>query len=160
MNTEQNTQALEQILRQQVTCSALLLECLKFERDALSKRDMDELEKFTNDKLEHTQVLEQLELKREGYLSERGYSNDVGGMQQCCRALPQSDLLLALWDEIMGNIQACQASNMTNGGILELGRKHVEQALSILRGQNNTPSVYNTNGSTSPHLGQRELGKV
>ena len=36
----------------------------------------------------------------------------------------------------------------------------VEQALSILRGQTGSTSLYDPNGGTAGPLGQRELGKV
>ena len=153
-------QALEHLLIQEVQCTERLLACLNAERTALAQRDMDALEQTTGEKLQHTLELEQLDRQREDLLSQLGFATDAEGLRQCFKRLPQADNLKRLWQQILSNLDACRNGNLTNGGILEAGRQHVEQALSILRGQCGTPSLYKSGGDTTADLGRRELGKV
>jgi flagella synthesis protein FlgN len=160
MSAEGTQQTLQTVLAQEAHCSERLLACLQAERRALSQRDMDALQQTTQEKLQHTQQLEQLEQQRETLVSRLGFATDSAGLKQCFNSLPQSDHLKRLWQQILSNIDACRNGNLTNGGILEASRQHVEQALCILRGQSGTPALYSPGGNTAADLGQRELGKV
>ena len=144
MQAEGTQHPLETVLQEAVDCTHRLLACLEAERDALTRRDTLALEKTT----------------RESIMAELGFGNDKDGLQRCFSSLAQTDRLQALWQKLHRNLESCHDSNITNGGILELGRQHVEQALGILRGQSGTPSQYEPSGSTSADLGQRDLGKV
>jgi flagellar biosynthesis/type III secretory pathway chaperone len=160
MHAEGTQHPLEAVLEQEVRCTESLLECLEAERLALIRRDLEALEKTIQDKVQHSQLLEQLERQRESIVSALGFDTDPRGLTRCYRSLPQAEQLIELWAQILTNIEVCRTSNITNGGILELGRQHVEQALSILRGQSGTPSLYDPHGATAANLGKRELGKV
>jgi len=160
MHAEGTQHPLEKILEQEIQCTGHLLECLEAERSALTRRDLDLLEKTTRGKIQYTRQLEELEQQRAALVTELGFVSGPDTLLDCFKSLPQADNLLHLWKQVLDNTQACQAGNLTNGGILESGRQHVEQALSILRGQSGTPSLYDTTGGTSANLGQRELGKV
>ena len=151
---------MEELLQQQVTCSQALLHSLEAERDALVERDLDTLADTTADKLRHTETLEALERRRVQLMQELGFDNDAGGIRRCLQSLPRSARLQSLWQQVLANVRACRTGNLTNGGILELGRQHVEQALSVLRGQSGSPALYGQDGDTAPRLGQRELGKA
>lgn len=160
MHAERTQPSLETILRQEVECSQNLVQCLEAERNALTHRDHDSLENTTKDKTRLTGILEDLETQREQAIAKLGYSADAKGLRQYFSTLPEHSELPALWSTLLTNISACRDGNLANGGILEAGRQHVEQALSILRGQSGTPSIYSSEGNTSANLGQRELGKV
>ena len=160
MHAEGTQHPLEKILVQEVQCTGRLLECLMAERSALTRRDLDLLEKTTRGKVQYTRQLEELEAQREALVTELGFASGPDALLDCFKSLPQADTLSQLWEQVLGNTKACQAGNLTNGGILESSRQHVEQALSILRGQSGTPSLYDPNGDASANLGQRELGKV
>ncbi len=160
MQNEGNEHPLEATLTQEVECTRQLLDCLEAERTALIERDIDTLEVTTRDKLDCSRRLEELEARRETLLRSLGFENTPGSVRQCFNSLPCAGQLLRLWQQILNNIEACKAGNLANGGILESGRQHVEQALSILRGQTGAPAVYAPDGEARAALGQRELGKV
>jgi flagella synthesis protein FlgN len=160
MQAEGTQQSLETVLTREVQCTECLLVCLEAERSALTQRDLQALEKTTQDKIQHTQLLEQLDQQRQKLVTELGFATDVDGLQHCFNSLSRADTLKHLWQQILANIEACQTSNLTNGGILESGRQHIEHALRILRGESATPSLYDPHGDTPANLGQRELGKV
>jgi flagella synthesis protein FlgN len=160
MQSDRTQQSLEEVLAREVECTERLLGCLEAERSALTRRDLPALEKTTAQKIEYTGSLEQLDQRRQQLLSELGFATDSEGVQQCLAGLPAAERLQRLWQQVLTNVEACQNGNLANGGILESGRQHVEQALRILRGQSAAPSHYDPNGDTAADLGQRELGKV
>lgn len=160
MDNEGNRHPLEITLSQEVECSRQLLDCLESERAALLKRDLESLEITTNRKFDCSQQLEQLETRRGALIKSLGFENTPGKLPQCFATLPCAEQLSRLWEQLLENIESCQTHNLTNGGILEAGRQHVEQALGILRGQTGAPSVYAQDGEARANLGQRELGKV
>jgi flagella synthesis protein FlgN len=160
MHSEGNRHPLEIVLTEEVECSRQLLDCLEAERAALIERDLDTLETTTRRKFDCSQQLNQLETRRGALVESLGFKNSPANLQHCFKTLPCADRLSSLWQQILGNIESCRASNLSNGSILESGRQHVEQALCILRGQTGTPSVYAQDGEARASLGQRELGKV
>jgi len=160
MSAEGTQQSLQRVLTQEAQCSEHLLACLQAERRALAQRDMDALQNNTREKLQYTEQLEQLERQRETLVAELGFGTGSSELKHCFDSLAQRDQLQHLWQQVLNNIEACRDGNLTNGGILEAGRQHVERALCILRGQSGAPALYNPNGDTSADLGRRELGKV
>jgi len=160
MHAEGTQHPLEKILEQEVQCTGRLLEYLAAERSALTRRDLALLENTTRGKLQYTRRLEELEQQRTALVAELGFAQSTDALLDCFQSLPRADTLIELWKQVLDNTEACQTGNLTNGGILETSRQHVEQALSILRGQSGTPALYNPNGDTTANLGQRELGKV
>ena len=160
MQAERTQQSLQDLLTGEVQYTERLLVCLEAERMALTQRDLQALETTTQDKIQHTRQLQQLDQQRQKLVSELGFATDTDGLLRCFDSLPQADTLKQLWQQILTNLEACQTSNLTNGGILESGRQHIEQGLRILRGQSATPSLYDPHGDTSADLGRRELGKV
>ncbi|TCK18876.1 flagellar biosynthesis/type III secretory pathway chaperone [Thiogranum longum] len=160
MHSEGNRHPLETTLAQEVECSRQLMGCLDSERSALIERDLDALETTTQQKLDCSQQLEQLETRRGSLVESLGFENTPDSLQRCFKTLPCAERLSTLWQQVLGNIESCRATNLSNGSILESGRQHVEQALCILRGQTGAPSVYAQDGETRANLGQRELGKV
>jgi flagella synthesis protein FlgN len=160
MHAERIRQSLQTVLTQEVQCTASLLGCLNAERTALATRDMPALEQTIGEKLQYTGALEQLEQQREQLVAELGFGPGAEELRRCFKSLAQADTLYQLWQEVLTNLESCRNGNLTNGGILEAGRQHVEQALLILRGQSGAPSLYNPSGDRPTNLGQRELGKV
>ena len=160
MNTEGTQPTLESVLIEEARCTEALRSCLEAERSALSIRDMDVLQNTTREKLDYTRNLEALEQQREAIVTRMGFSADAEGLKHCIQGQPRASALESLWQQILANIEACRTDNLTNGGILESDRLHVEQALCILRGQSARPTLYSPAGNTPADLGQRELGKV
>ena len=161
MHAEGTQPTLESVLTEEVRCSEGLLHCLDTEHSALTTRDIDALQTTTLEKLDLTRKLEQLEQQREAEVSRLGFDTDPDNLQRCLSSQPGAAKLIKLWQQVLKNIEDCQTRNLTNGGILESGRQHVERALCILRGQTDSATLYNpAGGNTATDLGQRELGKV
>lgn len=160
MNAEGMQPTLESVLIEEARCTEGLRSCLEAERSALTARDIDALQNTTREKLNYTRKLEALEQQRKSLVTSLGFDADAEGLQHCIQGQARSSELASLWQQILDNIGVCRDGNLTNGGILESGRLHVEQALCILRGQSGRPTLYSPAGNTAADLGQRELGKV
>ena len=160
MSAEGTQLQLEAVLEQQAHCSTELLQCLEAERKALAERDTDALEKISQDKSNHTRVLEELETRRRQLVCDLDCGTDADGMQRCLEKFGEGTRLASLWNRVIRNIAECRDNNIANGAVLEIGRQHVEQALAILRGNTAEPAVYDAQGGAASALGQRELGKV
>ncbi len=148
------------LLNSMTTCIAGMLECLELEQTGLASRDMTQIEQTTQRKNALTRELEQLESQRVQLVLSLGYKNDSAGMAACLKKQPNTKLLTQLWQEILDNLKACRDHNLTNGGILALGRQQAEQALSILRGLHGDTKLYSQAGNTPPAYGNRKLGKA
>lgn len=160
MQAEGKQHALQQVLTGEVACTQQLLACLDTERTALAQRDMDTVQQTTAEKLQLSQQLEALEQRRARVIAELGFGADAASLGKCFNSLPQAAVLKRLWRQILANLEGCRNGNLTNGGILEASRQHVEQALCILRGQSGTTTLYSQAGGAATDLGRRELGKV
>jgi flagellar biosynthesis/type III secretory pathway chaperone len=121
---------------------------------------MDTVQQTTAEKLQLSQQLEALEQQRARVVAELGFGADTASLEKCFNSLHQAGLFKRLWRQILANLEACRDGNLTNGGILEASRQHVEQALCILRGQSGSTTLYSQAGGAATDLGRRELGKV
>ena len=65
MQAESTQQSLEDVLTREVQCTECLLSCLEAERSALTGRDLPALEKTTQEKIQYTQLLEELDRRRQ-----------------------------------------------------------------------------------------------
>jgi flagellar biosynthesis/type III secretory pathway chaperone len=157
MQAQGKQQALHAVLTGQVHCTELLLDCLTTERSALARRDMDTVQQTTAEKLRLSQELETLEQRRERLVAELGFGAGNRRPGKWHDSLPACK---RLWKQVLDNLENCRNSNLTNGGILEASRQHVEQALCILRGQSGAATLYSQDGDAAADLGRRELGKV
>ena len=148
------------VLNSLESCTRGLLECLEAERTGLTTRNMEQVEQIILRKNDLTRELEQLEKQRAELVVALGFSNDPVGMTRCIRNQPEGKHLEKLWQQVLDNLKACRDSNLTNGGILELGRRQAEQAISILRGQHSVPGLYSPDGNSAQEFDNRKLGKA
>lgn len=160
MHAQGKQHTLQAILNGELQCTEQLLACLDVERNALAGRDTEILERTTAEKLQLSRQLEELDRQRAGVVNAMGFGNDTEALHACFNSLPQASVFNRLWRQILANLETCRTGNLTNGGILEASRQHVEQALGILRGQTAAPALYSQAGDTSTDFGRRDLGKV
>jgi flagella synthesis protein FlgN len=160
MHAEGKRHALHAVLTEEARCTQQLLACLDNERTALTKRDMETVQRTTSEKLQLSRQIEQLEQRRTDLVAQLGFGSDAESLGKCFDSLPQATVFKRLWRRILNDLEACRNANLTNGGILEASRQHVEQALCILRGQSGAPGLYSQAGDATADLGRRDLGKV
>ena len=72
-----------------------------------------------------------------------------------------SKILNSIVDTLKVIAKACREHNQVNGGIVNVNRQYLQQAMNILRGRDMTPSAYGPGGEyTSQIVRQPLLGRV
>lgn len=113
------------------------------EQDALRRRDAQALSTLAGEK---QRLVDEIELPgRERQALLQGTAGDVGHTLIATRPALQ-----ALWQELQGAVQRCQAQNQVNGILLEKGRQQAQQLLALLLGQPaQQEPLYNARGGAA-----------
>ncbi|MCG5501215.1 flagella synthesis protein FlgN [Ectothiorhodospira lacustris] len=149
MNMRSFPEQLEQILTHSVREASSLEHALQLEGQALSARDLDTLNLAIAEKQRQVERLEQLTREQGALLKREGYENNAQGMACCLRDWDTERILSPVWDRLVDIIARCRQLNLTNGGVVETKRRHVEQALHILRGEDARTELYGPRGRTT-----------
>lgn len=156
-------QQLHTILKAEQSTASQLLVILKYERGALTKSDVDAMTELTTKKQPLVVTLEQLGRQREALLQAEGFSAGKEGLSAFIanQTEQHSRILNNMVDELKITAKACREHNQVNGGIVNVNRQYLQQAMNILRGRDITPSAYGPGGEyTSQIVRQPLLGRV
>lgn len=154
---------LHNILQAEQTAADQLLAMLKYERGALTKSDVDTMVDLTAKKQPLVVHLEQLGRQREALLQKEGFSEGKEGLAAFIanQTEQHSRLLGNMVSALKITAKACREHNQVNGGIVNVNRQYLQQAMNILRGRDMTPSAYGPGGEyTNQVVRQPLLGRV
>lgn len=136
-----------------------LLELIDTEFQALSDRDLPRLQSILTEKLPLLSLLDQHGKERSQLLVSLGLSFDRNGLQALAAKSSQGSVLLERGDQLNALLERCQAANLRNGRLIRSSQASANSMLSILRG-NETPSLYDSRGSTARIGQQRPLSQA
>ncbi|MCR4509561.1 flagella synthesis protein FlgN [Pseudomonas sp. GLN_6] len=136
-----------------------LLELIDTEFQALSDRDLPRLQSILTEKLPLLSLLDQHGKERSQLLVSLGLSSDRKGLQALAAQSSQGSVLLERGDQLNALLERCQAANLRNGRLIRSSQASANSMLSILRG-NETPSLYDSRGSTARIGQQRPLSQA
>jgi flagella synthesis protein FlgN len=153
-----DTEFLQQ-LRTDIDIAQQLIELIEAEFSALGERDLPRLDQILSAKLPLLTQLEQHGRKRSQLLISLQLTADEQGLQQLAARSALGPELLAGSDELGALLQQCQALNLRNGRLIRANQATVGSLLGILRG-NETPSLYDSRGSTAKIAQQRPLSQA
>lgn len=148
-----------QLIEDDIAPMQELLDLLQKEAVALHGRDMAPLENILARKQSLIVLLEQQGLRRNNLLVSLGLSPDRAGVEAVAAQSPNGELLLQQLDVISQLMQACQQLNETNGRIIQVQQHVTNNQIRILMG-GDSPSLYDSRGSTSPLAKPRALSQV
>jgi len=124
-----------QLLEQQHACATILLDTLRREQIALTRNDIVSLETVVSTKHRHLNQLEMLSRQTEDALKSTGPRD-------------RSDTVVEdVWRKLRQLLGECQLQNQINGGLIEQGRRRVQQALNLLTGRDIESTVYRPDGA-------------
>ncbi|MCG5513580.1 flagella synthesis protein FlgN [Ectothiorhodospira shaposhnikovii] len=146
MNMRSFPEQLDQILTHSVREASALEHALQLEGQALSTRDLETLNLAIAQKQQQVERLEQLTRDQGALLKREGYENNAQGMARCLRDWDAEGVLAPIWDRLVDLMTRCRQLNLANGGVVETKRRHVEQALHILRGEDPRTELYGPRG--------------
>lgn len=136
-----------------------LLELIDTEFQALSDRDLPRLQSILTEKLPLLSLLDQHGKERSQLLVSLGLSSDRKGLLALAAQSSQGSVLLERGDQLNALLERCQAANLRNGRLIRSSQASANSMLSILRG-NETPSLYDSRGSTARIGQQRPLSQA
>lgn len=117
-----------------------LKQCLLDERAALSKRDPSQLQAAIDNKSAQLRVFaEQLKAAQKG------------------REQTMTDTANTSWDRLTQLTEECEQLNAGNGAAIRLRMHHVEQQISLLRGQGDALETYGPSGTPAQPGSSRPL---
>jgi len=157
-----SAQQLAVLLQRQRDTARSLLQILDREHAALSGKDLQDLDTILAAK---QQCMTQLESSAQEYsaLTHQRSGGPVKGFSASLRDFdPQGTWgLTSLWQQVEDLLRQCRSKNTTNGKIISLSHRHVQQALAILRnGVSGAEPCYTPLGNHSNAASSRTLGKV
>ncbi|HEX5842278.1 MAG TPA: flagellar protein FlgN [Pseudomonas sp.] len=136
-----------------------LLELIDNEFQALSERDLPRLQALLTDKQPLLIQLDQHGRTRSQLLRSLQLSADRAGLQALAAQSSQGELLLERGDQLNNLLERCQNANLRNGRLIRSSQASAHSMLNILRG-NDTPSLYDSRGSTARIGQQRPLSQA
>ncbi|OHC33391.1 MAG: flagellar biosynthesis protein FlgN [Pseudomonadales bacterium RIFCSPLOWO2_12_59_9] len=136
-----------------------LLELIQAEFAALGERDLARLDQILSAKLPLLSQLDQHGRQRSQRLTSLQLTADLAGLQQFAAQSTLGADLLARSAELGTLLEQCQAANLRNGRLIRANQSTVGSVLGILRG-NETPSLYDSRGSTARIAQQRPLSQA
>lgn len=153
-----DTEFLQQ-LHDDIGIAQQLLELIQAEFAALGERDLARLDQILSAKLPLLSQLDQHGRQRSQRLTSLQLTADLAGLQQLAAQSALGADLLARSDELGALLEQCQSANLRNGRLIRANQSTVGSVLGILRG-NDTPSLYDSRGSTARIAQQRPLSQA
>ena len=153
---------IQAILLHQRDIARSLLEVLTQEYTALSGNDLQGIETNLAAKQRLVEQLEELSLTVLSAASPNSPGNQAGIVRFLKQKDPQGIWdLEKLWQQLDKLLSQCRLKNNTNGKIISLNHRHVQQALEILRsGGQGSQTCYTSTGTSQSPISSRSLGKV
>lgn len=148
-----------QLIENDIAPTQELLDLLQSETVALHGRDMPLLEQILARKQSLIILLEQQGRRRSQLLQGIGLSADRAGVQALAAQSPNGEALLQRLDALSALMDACQQANETNGQVIQIQQRATANQVSILMG-GDSPSLYDSRGTTSPMAKPRALSQV
>ncbi len=151
MNTTTQRQQLPYWFALEAEAAQHLLDALAQEHKALTEFNAEALECATAAKQSCVEAYESIARRRDQFLAALGLPPGKPGIEALLQrsAATGDEPLSGQWQELQALATQCRRQNLINGGIVELGRRHVERALDLLHGPGPNVNLYGPEGQTA-----------
>lgn len=147
-----------QLITDDIVPAQQLLGLLQAETLVLHGRDMFEMENILAQKQALVTVLDQHGRKRSQLLSSMGLPANRNGLVALAGQSSLGEAMIAAGDELSDLLAQCQATNESNGNLIQLQQISTAHQLRILTGE--TPGLYDSRGSTTGRPKPRPLSQA
>ncbi len=151
---------IRRLLSEQLEGTRRLNDLLEEEHAALARLESATVEKLAAEKQHELEALEIRERERLRLLAAAGYAPDQAGMTAFLHGHDPHGELTRQWEALLEEVRRCRQANRRNGGILELSRVRIQQALEILRGQLPAAGGYGPKGKSIGYPSRRTIAKA
>lgn len=148
------------LFNEDIGTASQLLELIDAEFQALTDRDLPRLESILADKQPLLAVLGQHGAERNKLLTSLSLKPDQSGLDAVAEKSPVGAELLARGAELSALLERCQAANTRNGRLIRVNQASVGGMLGILRGNSDTPGLYDSRGGAARIGQQRPLSQA
>lgn len=152
-------QTLLDLFTQDIDTAEQLLALIDTEFQALSERNLEQLQSVLDSKQPLLALLDQHARMRSQLLQALQLSSDSQGLQQLAAQSSLGAQLLSQAEQLTNLLQRCQEGNLRNGRLIRSSQASNQSVLRILRG-NDTPNLYDSRGSTARISHQRPLSQA
>jgi flagella synthesis protein FlgN len=150
-------QPLGTILDQEISVAYQLAQALDRENAAICSRDLPVLQQAIADKQAELQRLEELNRERGLLVESHGYGSGSEGMKACLQRCDDNAGLAVKWRQLLKIAEDCRHQNRMNHQLMELGSRHIQRALCILRGEDPDQNLYGPGGDNLVRHASRNL---
>ncbi len=155
----QYQRAIESLLQQDLQTVRELNELLLQEREALKGRDYQQQSHLIEEKNRRLNLLDANRQKRERLLSTLEQPITKAAWEQLIKNA-ENPQLQQLWRSLQEAFAECQEANQVNGKMIGRSRQIFGRLLSIVRGQVETPELYNQKGGRQVTTGNHQFIEV
>lgn len=158
-----SSQQLQAVLQTEQQTAIQLLEILKAERDALIASKAETIDEMSANKQPLVIQLEKIGRQREALLQAEGFSPSKDGLEAFIANQNDNDVkqLNNALQQLRTTAQQCHENNQINGGIVNVNRQYLHQAMSVLRGRDTNVTSYDPGGEYTDHVVRQPLlGRV
>lgn len=124
-----------------------LLQLLQEERRLLEQRQHEALPELIGQKDQLLQKLHDNEQRRKNFLQQLGMGDARNAWKEVVEGTGDNNLI-RLWQQLQQALSECRVCNEINGRMIGRGQQSLGRIVSLLRGQINTPQLYNNKGAT------------
>lgn len=149
-----------QLFIQDIGTASQLLELIEAEFQALTERDLPRLETILADKQPLLALLGQHGGERNQLLTSLTLTPDQAGLNALADQSTVGAQLLERGAELSALLERCQAANTRNGRLIRVNQASVGGMLGILRGNADTPGLYDSRGGAARIGQQRPLSQA
>ncbi len=154
-----STNALHQLLFDDIGHAEQLLLLIDAEYQALQARDLQNLEKLLADKLPLLTLLDQNSQQRSRLLIEANLSPNADGLKHYANLLANGGQLLEDSERLAELIGQCQQANVRNGRLIKANQSSTSSLLSIIRGSHGQ-GLYDSRGGAARIASKRPISQA
>jgi flagellar biosynthesis protein FlgN len=157
------TKKIRSLIQADIASAQQLLVALKSEREALQQRDYLRVTDIIASKTNILDLLESHSIQRQQLIKEAGLRCQGNTMEEQWADLIKiiaDPALQADWEHLLQALRDCRHANSVNGKMIARGQQSLGRLLNILRGQIDTPELYNQKGAATGHAASRTVVKV
>ena len=145
------------LINKAIASSRQVISLLDSEFDALSKNQMEVLNKIIAEKKTHLVAIGQVMTEQQALLSSLGLPNDKTGVAQLFGNLPDNHPAQKSWHKLQKLAKDLADKNLRNGVMLSHATENTRKALDIITGQRSDAPAYQYGGRTSAYRQNNSL---
>jgi flagella synthesis protein FlgN len=155
-----NDTALLEQLTDDIGMARDLLELIDKEFQALSDRNLTDLEALLAKKQPLLALLGQHGAQRSQWLIDQQLSADRTGLEKAASKSAEGATILEKAQLLEAELENCRSANERNGRLIRANQSTLGSMLGILQGKEETPSLYDNRGGASRNKQQRPLSQA